>query len=286
MCCNARWIYNPYHKERRVTVHKVSTKVSREPVCCFDKQHNKCRWERRRLVRKRGQDAIVARRWQSVTSGTWPRRSRGAPVVASLCCFSQPVSLHTSQSQVMSPLWLATLLLSVLAVQGNKQVWKFRKCIFKEIKLAAQLAVVAEGLYSLDLCVPVVSPELNLYCGELGIISVLWQEEGYTGKYSLSPREISPYIPTWVIMLILSMTIHSWALSPNIGVRPGSLISHHNMRGSQICTDLWARPLTYPRLLLSTSVLLCRVVTALTGGWVSGSLVSAYCADSHFVSTI
>ena len=48
-------------------------------------------------------------------------------------------------------------------------------------------------------------------------VSVLWQEEGYTVKYSLSTREIaraepegssyiSPYIPTWVIIQTFSIS--------------------------------------------------------------------------------
>ena len=52
-------------------------------------------------------------------------------------------------------------------------------------------------------------------------VSVLWQEEGYTGKYSLSTRQIpradsngfpegsgyiSPYIPTWVIIQTFSIS--------------------------------------------------------------------------------
>ena len=54
------------------------------------------------------------------------------------------------------------------------------------------------------------------------IVFVFWREEGYTMKYSLSPREkakgypegsvnISLYFPTWVTIKALSTTTPSWS---------------------------------------------------------------------------
>merc|ERR1712127_203620 len=60
------------------------------------------------------------------------------------------VSLHTSQSQVMSPLWLATLLLSVLAVQGQQELQDFLgSCLGSQpssAKINACLVQLAEKL--------------------------------------------------------------------------------------------------------------------------------------------